>query len=129
MLLLPFAFPLPLGKRTGKQRLQHFFFPAALLAPDDLRHALVAHIEHRRDIGHRYVFSVRLTNGTIPFLTQFLGFGFQLTLKLAVGLGKGFKLGLRLGCFSFRASDPKIVGPIPASRLARTSISQGEAPK
>jgi hypothetical protein len=45
------------------------------LAADDLRNALVAHVEDGGDIGHRHVFPVGLSDGLITLLTKFLGFG------------------------------------------------------
>lgn len=78
----------------------------------------MAHLQHVGNIRHRHVFAVSSTDGFVPLFAQLLGFGLQLALTHGMGFREGFEFGLRFWGFSFRTSDLKIVGTIPASRLA-----------
>jgi hypothetical protein len=80
----------------------------------------VAHLEHGGNVGHRHVFAVGGTDGLIPLLAQLSDSGLQLALAFYISLGEGFEARLSFGRFSFRSSDLKIVGVIPAMRLADT---------
>jgi hypothetical protein len=88
------------------------------LAPDDLRDALVAHLQHAGDLGHREFAPISGADRLIAVCTQLVGAVFKLTLALRVLLGEYRQAGFGLRCLAFAASDPGIVGTISASRFA-----------
>jgi hypothetical protein len=90
---------------------------------DDLRDALLAHLEDLADLLHRHAFPIGDADRFVSFLAQLLPFPFQLALTLSIGRAEGFEAGLSLWRFSFRSCDLMIVKPITTNRLVRTPQS------
>lgn len=88
------------------------------LAADDLRDALVAHAEHPRDVGHRQPVLVCLADRLVAVGPQPLGGSFQLGFPLGVVVGKCRQAGAGFGRLALGTGDRRIVGRIPANRLA-----------
>lgn len=88
---------------------------------DDLRDALMTHLQHRCNVGHRHAFPIGGPDRFVALLAKLLGLFLKLALALTVGRGKRFQLRLGLRRFSFRSCDLMIVKPIPANRFARTN--------
>lgn len=79
------------------------------LAADDLRDALVAHVQDLGDRLHRQVVLVGAADCLVALASELVLLSIELGLAALVVLGEGFEGGLGLGCLSFRASDWKIV--------------------
>jgi hypothetical protein len=88
------------------------------LASDDLRDALVAHLQHAGNFSHREFAAIGGADRLIAVRTQLGGAVFKLSLALGVLLGECRQAGFGLRCLAFAASDPGIVGTISASRFA-----------
>jgi len=89
-----------------------------LLAADDLRNPLVAHVQDLCDVGHRQPVFVCLPDRLIAVGAQGLGRFSQLPLTPRVLIRKRGEVGASVGGLALRASDLTIVGLISANRLA-----------
>lgn len=67
-----------------------------MLAANDLRDALVAHVEYPRDVRHREAVFVRLADGPVAIPTEPLGESAKVCVAAAVLLGKGAQAGASL---------------------------------
>jgi hypothetical protein len=88
------------------------------LASDDLRDALVAHLEHPGNLGHRQAFAIGGPYRLVAIRSQLLGPLLKLALQPRVFVGECRQAGFGLRCLAFASSDRRIVGSIPATRLA-----------
>jgi hypothetical protein len=71
-------------------------FASAELAADDLRDALMAHVEDAGDVGHRQAVSVGIADGPVAIGPKPPGQPAEFTLPAAVLLGKGCQVGSSL---------------------------------
>lgn len=78
----------------------------------------MAQLHDLRDVFHGDIALVGRPNCFVAFFPQLLCLALKLALAAGVGLRKGFQARLGLRRFSFWPSDSKMVGLIPASRLA-----------
>jgi hypothetical protein len=78
----------------------------------------MAHLQHPRDVGHRQAVFVGGPDRLIALVPQLLGIALKLPLAPGVLLGKGRQVRAGLGRLALGAGDKRIVGRIPANRLA-----------
>lgn len=88
------------------------------LAAHDLRHALVAHVQHAGDVSHRQPVLVGGADRFIPFSAKRVGALLKLGFAPGVVLSEVRQARAGLGCMALGTGDIKIVGSIPAIRLA-----------
>jgi hypothetical protein len=82
---------------------------AVRLAPDDLRHPLMAHA-HNLGYGlHGQTLAVGRSYGFVPLLPERFGGLLQGRFALGVVLGEGGEVSSGLGSMTFGAGDPGIV--------------------
>jgi hypothetical protein len=79
------------------------------LAPDDLRHPLVAHAHDLGDGLHGQALAVSRTDGFVPLLPQGFAGLLQGCFAFGVVLGEGGQTGSGLWGLAFRSGDLKIV--------------------
>lgn len=80
----------------------------------------MAHLQDPRNLGHGKSATVGRPDRLVSISTQLVAALLKFLLALSMLLGECRQASFSLGCLALASSDSKIVGRIPATRLAQT---------